>query len=107
MSVRRLLVLGANNPESVRLVAAINDRDASFELAGLLDNDPATHGRDFWGYRVLGPSALGAEPAYRDCVIATAITRTPRARFEMTDELLAHGAEMTNLIHPSVDTRFG
>lgn len=102
---RRLLVLGANNPETVRVVTAINDRAPVFDLVGFLDNDPAKHGATFRGYPVLGPAPLVAEKGYRDCVVVNAITRSPRVRKETTDELLAHGAELTNLVHPSVDLR--
>jgi sugar O-acyltransferase (sialic acid O-acetyltransferase NeuD family) len=105
MAVRRLLVLGANNPETVRVVQAVNDREPTFELVGFLDNDPAKQGRDFWGYPVLGGSAAVAEARYRDCVVVNAITRDTRTRCETTQELLAHGARLANLIHPSVDTR--
>lgn len=106
MARRRLLVLGANNPETVRVVLAVGDHDARFELIGFLDNDATKWGRDFWGYPVLGGSALVAEPRYADCVVVNAITRDTRTRAATTAELLAHGAELTNLIHPSVDTRF-
>ena len=102
---RRLLVLGANNPETVRVVEAVNDREPTFNLVGFLDNDPAKHGRAFWGFPVLGGSALAADPAYRDCLVVNAITRSPRVRKETTEELVRHGATLTNLIHPSVDTR--
>ena len=103
--VRRLLVLGANNPETVRVVKAVNDHEPTFELVGFLDNDASKHGSDFWGHPVLGGSELVGEPAYRDCVVVNAITRTTRVRKETTDELLRYGAELTNLIHPTVDTR--
>ncbi len=102
---RRLLVLGANNPETVRVVQSVNDRAPTLDLVGFLDNDPAKHGREFWGYPVLGGSALVAEARYRDCVVVNAITRDTRTRKATTEELLRHGAELTNLIHPSVDVR--
>ncbi len=102
---RRLLVLGANNPETVRVVAAVNEREPTFTLVGFLDNDPAKHGGEFWGFPVLGGSSLAGDAAYRDCVVVNAITRSPRVRKETTDELLGHGAQLTNLIHPGVDLR--
>ena len=105
MSPRRLLVLGANNPETIRVVEAVNDAAPTFELAGFLDNDPAKHGRDFWGVPVLGPSAVVAEPRWRDCVVVNSITRDPRTRMESTSELRSLGAEMASLVHPSVDAR--
>ncbi|UCF67358.1 MAG: acetyltransferase [Acidobacteriota bacterium] len=105
MSVRRLLVLGANNPETVRVVQSINDAAPTFELVGFLDNDPAKHGKPSWGFPVLGGSDLVAEPRYRDCVVANAITRDTLTRQQTTAELERFGAELTNLIHPAVDTR--
>jgi sugar O-acyltransferase (sialic acid O-acetyltransferase NeuD family) len=106
MNIRRLLVLGANNPETVRVVAAINAASPTFELAGFLDNDPAKHGRDFWGHPVLGGSALVADARFRDCVVVNAITRDTKTRRETTEELLRHGATLTSLVHPSVDLRY-
>lgn len=103
--LRRLLVLGANNPETVRVVQAVNDREPTFDLAGFLDNDPSKQGREFFGYPVLGGSEVVAEAKYRDCVVVNSITMNPSARRETTEELLRLGAELANLIHPSVDTR--
>ena len=105
MAIRRLLVLGANNPETVRVVQAVNDHEPTFELAGFLDNDPAKHGSEFLGVPVVGGSEMIAEIRFRDCVVVNAITRDTRTRRETTEELVSHGAELTNLIHPSVDTR--
>lgn len=105
MAIRRLLVLGANNPETVRVVQAVNDHEPTFELAGFLDNDPAKHGTEFLGVPVVGGSEMIAEIRFRDCVVVNAITRDTRTRCETTEELVSHGAELTNLIHPSVDTR--
>ena len=53
----------------------------------------------------MGGSSLAGDAAYRDCVVVNAITRSPRVRKETTDELLGHGAQLTNLIHPGVDLR--
>jgi len=105
MTPRRLLVLGANNPETVRVVQAVNDREPTFELVGFLDNDPAKQGREFLGYPVLGGSQVVADKRYRDCVVINGITKDPQIRRETTEELLRLGAELANLVHPSVDTR--
>ena len=105
MVTRRLLVFGANNPETVRVAQAVNDHELTFELVGFLDNDPAKHGTEFWGFPVVGGCEMVAEIRFRDCVVVNAITRDTRTRCETTEELLRQGAELTNLIHPSVDTR--
>lgn len=105
MTVRRLLVLGANNPETVRVVQAVNDAAPTFDLVGFLDNDPARQGRDFYGVPVVGGSEAVEDERFRDCAVVNAITRDTRTRCETTEDLVRRGAELVNLIHPSVDVR--
>ena len=55
-AVERIVLIGANNPETRRMIVAISRvRNAVFE--GFVDNDPAKIGRKFIGYDVLGPIA--------------------------------------------------
>lgn len=113
-ALRPLLILGANNPETVRVVMAINDRLPTFHIAGFLDNDPAKHGQLFCGFPVLGPSSEAGEGRWRSAALINSITRDPATRRDTTQELLAHAlrgagttgqAELVNIIHPSVDLR--
>jgi len=103
--LRKLLILGANNPETARVVTAINDESPTWELVGFLDNDPKKHGRMFCGYPVLGGSRLVSDPQYRDCYVVNAITRDCATRKETCEELAHRGARFANLVHPSVDIR--
>lgn len=117
-ALRPLLILGANNPETVRVVMAINDQRPTYRIAGFLDNDPAKHGREFCGLPVLGPSSEAGEGRWRGAALINSITRDPATRRDTTAELVAHarrgaasggtgsgGAELVNLIHPSVEVR--
>lgn len=105
MSVQDLLILGANNPENVRVVEAINEQRPNFRLVGFLDNDPRKQGTEFWGFPVVGGSQAVADETYRNCVVVNSITRDTRTRRQTTRELLSYGAKLVNVIHPSVDTR--
>ena len=47
-------LLGASNPETIRMIRAVRSVDEGFEFAGMLDNDVKKHGADFYGLAVLG-----------------------------------------------------
>lgn len=103
---KKLLILGANNPESLRIFEAVKAQDKNWNLIGYLDNDKKKHGSKFGDYTVLGGSEIIAEKAYRDAFVINAITRDCITRKKTTDQLLSYGARLTNLVHPSVDTKY-
>ena len=64
--IRNLLVVGAGGfaRETVEAVRAVNAVRPTWRLRGLLDDDPATHGRVVSGVPVLGPiDAVHDEPS--------------------------------------------
>lgn len=104
MTTTRLVLLGASNPETARVLKAARRADPGLEVAGFLDNDPARQGKDFLGFQVLGGSAraaaLAADPLVR---FVNLITRDCVTRWRTSRELAALGARFGNLIHPDVD----
>ena len=50
----KVILLGAANPETGRMIAAIQKLEAEFTVLGFLDNDPQKKGVDFLGFPVLG-----------------------------------------------------
>ena len=98
----RLVVMGANNPETIRVVNAVNAAGGGMELVGFIDNDPAKQGGSFHGYPVLGGyDALATLDLARVGFVNT-ITRDGLTRFETTRELQRRGARLVNLVHPRV-----
>ena len=51
--MRKLILLGANNPEAARQARALI-KCGAVHIEGFLDNDAAKHGTDFCGFPVFG-----------------------------------------------------
>lgn len=98
----KILLIGANNPETIRMIRAVN-RVSSHEFLGFIDNDPDKKGKDFYGYPVYGgfECLTDFDPA---CVsFVNLITRDCLTRFETSRSVASQGFGFVNLIHPSVD----
>lgn len=98
-----LILIGAANPESIRMIAAIRRVNPKFSVRGFLDNDPAKHGVVFHGYPVLGGSECVSELAAQGAKFVNLITGSTVARYQVTRDAIMHGATLSNFIHPSID----
>jgi sugar O-acyltransferase (sialic acid O-acetyltransferase NeuD family) len=100
----KLYLLGAANPETLRMLAAVQRSMPNLQVGGFIDNDPDKVGTLFYGHPVLGGieqvPALAADP---DAAFVNLITGSSRARYETGRALVQAGARLTNFIHPNVD----
>jgi sugar O-acyltransferase (sialic acid O-acetyltransferase NeuD family) len=106
----RIYFLGAANPETIRMIRAVQRSTPNAHFAGFLDNDPAKKGSDFFGYPVLGGIELVEALASDGVGFVNLITGNTRVRHETTRQIVAAGGLLTNFIHPSIDltmTRLG
>lgn len=106
----RLFLLGASNPETLRMVRAVEGADSAVRVAGMLDNDPSKKGTDFFGLPVLGGAEVIPELLDEDVRFVNLITGSTVARHQTTSQIRAAGGQLANFIHPSVDlemTRLG
>lgn len=99
----RIFFLGAANPETIKMAAAVSRSQPNFSIGGFIDNDPDKKGKDFYGHRIFGgidviPSLLG-----EDVRFVNLITGNTRTRYETTAQILAAGGTLGNFIHPNVD----
>jgi len=101
-----MLILGANDPEVVRLFECFKEANPDWELVGFLDNDPEKRGINFRGYKVFGGYEVIKQDEFRDCYVVNVISRDCGTRKMTTDQLLSCGAKLTNLIHPNVSLRY-
>lgn len=98
-----IILLGANNPETIRVINAIKRSIPNFKVIGFIDNDPQKKGKDFFGYPILGGSDWLEKEDITDIFFVNLITRDAVTRFSTTKKLQELGAKFTNLIHPSVN----
>src|SRR3954453_12994566 len=98
-----MVLLGAANPETGRMIRAISEVDREFRVAGFMDNDPEKKGQSFLGYPVFGGFEVLDELLKRDVRFVNLITGSTRTRYETSLEMARRGCRFANLIHPSVD----
>lgn len=99
----KIYLLGAANPETVRMVRSLQRSTHNLIFPGLLDNDPVKHGTDFFGLPVLGGAELVPQLAGPDVGFVSLITGSTRSRYETGRAIVIAGGSLANFIHPSVD----
>ena len=102
-------LLGAANPEAVRMIGSVKRADPAVEFA-FLDNDAAKHGTLFYGVPVIGGVERVADLKGPDTQFVNLITRDTKTRYETTRQIIEAGGTLGNFLHPGIDlsmTRMG
>lgn len=100
----KMVFLGAANPETGRMIKALERSQPNFRAHGFLDNDPAKKGTEFLGLPVLGGFEVLPELVADDAVrFVNLITGSTRTRYETSLHMARAGCRFANLVHPSVD----
>jgi sugar O-acyltransferase (sialic acid O-acetyltransferase NeuD family) len=106
----KIYLLGAANPETIRMIRAVKRANPETEFLGFLDNDPKKKNGDFYGLPILGGIERVAELAGDDVGFVNLITGSTTARYETSRDIVAAGGQLTNFIHPTINlemTRLG
>lgn len=102
----RILLIGGGGGGGVITLDCIQ-RTLTQRAVGILDNNPATHGKRVMGTPVLGPTTLVDELWERkefDAAIVV-VTGTVDERMKIFESLVAKGIRVANVIDPSVVIR--
>lgn len=99
----KIYLLGAANPETIRMIRAVKRSLPNVEFVGFLDNDYSKKNSDFFGFPVLGGTELVESLTGPDVYFVNLITRDTKTRYETTRAIVAAGGKLTNFIHPSID----
>jgi sugar O-acyltransferase (sialic acid O-acetyltransferase NeuD family) len=98
-----IIFLGAANPETGRMIKAVEKSTANFKVIGFIDNDPQKKGAMFLGYPVFGGFECLDQYVQDDVYFVNLITGSTRVRYETSLHMSKNGCKFTNFIHPSVD----
>lgn len=103
MTLTPLLLAGAGGlaRETVELVHAINRVSPTWQLLGVLDDDPGRHGALIAGLRVLGPCATVHEHPDARVAACVASPSDPGRRLRLVARLGLAPARYATLVHPS------
>ncbi len=99
----KIVLLGANNPETARVILAVQRLNSNFEMLGFIDNDPEKKNTLFCGYKVFGGFEVLDDLLTQDVYFVNLITGSTLMRYETSLYMAKKGCKFTNLIHPSVD----
>lgn len=99
MGSRPALVLAGASGHA-KVVIDVIEREGRYEIAYLLDDDPALHGKTFFGYAVRGGiETIGAEPPNpRPSTLVSIGSNAARTRIAVW--LRNRGFELARAIHP-------
>ena len=106
--MKNLVIMGANNPEIIRLIDNINEdgKKEKIKVLGFVDNDDAKIGSTILGHSVLGKPEILSEKQYKDCFVVNNITRDPKTRKITTEQVAEYNNNFLTLVHPSIDLRY-
>ncbi len=99
----KIILLGANNPETARVILAVQRVNPNFEMLGFIDNAPSKKDTLFCGYQVFGGFEMMDNFLTQDVYFVNLITGSTKTRYETSLHMAKKGCRFTNLIHPSVD----
>jgi sugar O-acyltransferase (sialic acid O-acetyltransferase NeuD family) len=99
----KMILIGAKNPETIRVINAVKRSTPNIEILGFLDNDIDKKGKYFYGMPILGGFELLDDYVGKDIYFLNLITGSTTIRYETSKALADKGLKFENLIHPSVD----
>ena len=98
-----IIFIGANNPETARMMRAVKENDQNINFLGFIDNDPKKKGHKFLGLPVFGGFKVAEKFVKNENYFVNLITRDCVTRFETSLAISKMGGRFTNFIHPSVN----
>jgi len=99
----KVALLGAANPETARMIKAVETSVPNFKVIGFIDNDPEKRGTNFLGLPVFGGFNCLEELVQDGVFFVNLITGSTKVRYETSLHMAKAGCRFTNFIHPSVD----
>lgn len=100
----KVVFLGAANPETARMIKAVERSNPNFRAYGFIDNEPEKKGTTFLGLPVFGGfEVLDSLLRQDDLKFINLITGSTRTRYETSREMARRGCTFTNFIHPGID----
>ena len=100
---RPLLLIGAGGfaRETLELITAVNRVAPTWDVVGLLDDDPGTHGRLVHGVEIIGSSAAVNDHPEALVVACVASPDRPLGRLSLVSRLALAPERYATLVHPA------
>ncbi|ARU56013.1 sugar O-acyltransferase, sialic acid O-acetyltransferase NeuD family [Oleiphilus messinensis] len=98
-----IVFVGAANPETIRMILAVQTATPNFRVYGFIDNDPDKKGTEFYGYPIFGGVECVPRLVELGIQFVNLITGDLQSRFSVSREIARLGGKFTNFVHPNVN----
>lgn len=99
----KVVFLGAANPETGRMIRALERAQPNFQAYGFIDNAPEKKGTNFLGLPVFGGFEMLDTLIADEVQFVNLITGSTTARYETSLQMARKGCRFTNFVHPGID----
>lgn len=96
--MEKILVYGAGGHSKVVIDAV--EKEKKYKIVGIIDDNLEIHGKNYYGYMVIGGFDKLKGNTYKDCKLIIAIARN-NVRKRLHRQLYSLGYEFVSVIHPS------
>jgi sugar O-acyltransferase (sialic acid O-acetyltransferase NeuD family) len=104
MITKQIIFIGANNPETGRMITALNSLEKNeLEFIGFIDNDPQKANTEYLGLPIYGGYKDAKILIKKNVYFVNLITRDCITRLETSKEIYKLGGKFANFIHPTVN----
>jgi sugar O-acyltransferase (sialic acid O-acetyltransferase NeuD family) len=98
-----LVAYGAGYPDVVKLIAAINRAEPTWDFLGFIDDTPEKQGTTFAGAPILGPYEHLATLDRATVAVFNNVASSTRTRRTVTARIQPLGFRFATIVHPTVD----
>jgi len=99
--LKDIVIIGAGNPDIIRLINDINIEKNRYNILGITEKDTKFHGNEIWGYPILGGDDILEKKVFRNVLIVNNVYKDQNARMVVSKKLERYEYQFCNLIHPS------
>ncbi|RDH83367.1 MAG: hypothetical protein DIZ78_15350 [endosymbiont of Escarpia spicata] len=104
--MKKLIVFGASYFDLIKLIDAINQKEATWDLLGFLDDTPEKQGASYFEVPVLGGRDMLEKWIPEGCFVFNNVCGHWSRSEKVAEILQNHGCQFASLIHPDVDLNY-
>ncbi len=105
--MKKLIILGAANPNIIRTIDRINSKtNQEIIVECFVDNDNKKIGKTFMSKDVLDTQTFLKKYNKDDCLLFNSIASSMQERKEITEFYIKKGYNFKSIIHPNIDTSY-
>ncbi|MBL3601838.1 MAG: hypothetical protein JMN25_18585 [gamma proteobacterium endosymbiont of Lamellibrachia anaximandri] len=104
--MKKLIIFGASYFDLIKLIDAINQKEATWNLLGFLDDTPKKQGATYFEVPVLGGQDVLEKWVSEGCFVFNNVCGHWSRSEKVAEILEKHECQFASLIHPDVDLNY-